>query len=190
DNARETVDSETPARRATSAILLVAFFFRILAYDVPLSDEASATISGGRISVMRRVPLRVDASVSAILMVCLSGQRQRSRRAVVLRVLDAMLPCPQLDVEARECLVFAPAQIEGVVRGLRQRKRAAEGGMRIPEADQFQKSLHHWAPQGFIDLRARVITSIDVAADMRTREEFHVIGASEQSHIVDLRHAG
>lgn len=64
---------------------------------------------------------------------------------------------------------------------------ARERGMRIPEAYQFDLLLHQWTPERAFNLRAPVIMPVNVTPHRGAGQEFHVVGSSKETDIIDLR---
>src|SRR5688572_24253282 len=59
--------------------------------------------------------------------------------------------------------------------------------MRVPEPDQVEERTHDGTLDFRMDFVAGVVMAIDVAPLPRAPQEFHVVGAGQQSDVVDLR---
>ena len=85
--------------------------------------------------------------------------------------------------------VIAPFDGDLVIAAWKETEITGERRMRVTEPDQVEERRHYGTLDFQIDFVARVVVTIDVAPLPRPPQKFHVIGAGQQSHVVDLRYA-
>src|SRR5690242_14640409 len=61
--------------------------------------------------------------------------------------------------------------------------------MSIAQVYKSEQILDYRIGEGTLDFGWREIVTIDVPADARSCEKFHIVRASEQAHVIDLRDA-
>jgi len=61
--------------------------------------------------------------------------------------------------------------------------------MGIAQVYKSEQIVYDRIGEGTLDFGWREIVTIDVPTDARSREKFHIVRASEQAHVIDLRDA-
>ena len=106
------------------------------------------------------------------------------------RCIDHAIHRFQIHVEPRPVRIVSPLDGNLMIAARQQMKLTGERRMRVAEADQLEKLSHNGTLDFHFDLLNCVMVSIDVAAFSGPAQQFHVVGARQQSHVVDLRHSG
>ena len=83
--------------------------------------------------------------------------------------------------------VIPPFDSDLVIAAWKETEITGERRMRVTEPDQVEERPHCGTLDFRIDFVARVVVTIDVAPLLRPPKKFHVIGAGQQSDVVDLR---